>query len=233
MKRMLHGIVLATMCSSFLHCASKKQVIIDAPREIVLTVPPVDPYPIKTTISGVVRNENGDILPNATVQLNQQQSVTADAAGKFSIETEVASAGTIANLYIQYDGMVPAVRSYHAVMHNAFYDITMHPPYECCIKKECFEIPFTSFEYDQVSTGLNNELTSLLIPLADSLKAYPRCALRFIAYAKGNKPGSRAEERLRQIQLFFSEKGITESRIIPIKVETKMSDVIEVEVIKD
>lgn len=233
MKRMLYGIVVATMCGSFLHCASKKEVVIDKPPITELMFSPIDPYPLKTTISGIVRNENGDVLPNAVIQLNQQQTVVADATGKFSIKTEVASAGAIANLYIHYEGMVPAVRSYHAFMQNAFYDITMHPPYECCIKKECFDLPFTSFAYDNISTGLNNELTTLLTSLADSLKAYPRCALRFIAYGKGNKPGSRAEERLRQIQLFFTEKGITESRIIPIKVETKMSDIIEVEVIKD
>src|SRR5262245_19038183 len=126
MKRMLYGIAMVAVCGSFMHCASKKQVIVEEPTTI--TVATVNPYPLKTTISGVVKNENGDVLPNATVQLNDKQLVNTDASGKFSIETEVASEGATANLYIQYSGMVPSVRSYHAAMQNAFYNITMHPP---------------------------------------------------------------------------------------------------------
>lgn len=228
---MLYGIALMAVCGSFLHCATKKPAVTDPP--ITTNTVAVNPYPLKTTITGVVKNEQGDMLDNATVQLNYGQVVKTDASGKFAIETEIASPSSTANLYIQYSGMVPAVRSYHAYMQNAFYEVVMKPPYECCIKTDCFELPFAQLAYDPANTSLNDAQAGLLAPLADSLKAYPRCMLRFVAYGKGNKPGSRAEERLRQIQLSFTEKGITESRIIAIKVETKMSDVIEVAVMKD
>ena len=226
----MYGIVLATMCTGFLRCAEKRGVVICLPPEEVL--PPPNPYPMKATISGVVKNEDGQQLPNATVKINETQTVQTDGEGKFSMETVLNNAGSTAALYISYSGLVTAVRSYHANMQNAVYDVTLHPPITCCIKNECFISPVNTIEYSNYSTNINEELENILMPLVDSLKQHPFCSLRFTAYGKGNKPGSRADERLRQIGEFFSGKGISESRIISIKQETKMTEFIDVEVLR-
>jgi hypothetical protein len=149
------------------------------------------------------------------------------------VETEVTSAGATAVVYVSYNGLVTAVRSYHAAMGNAFYDITMHPPIECCIKNECFASPVTTILFARNATGLDEQLSATLLPLVALLKEHPLCDLQFTAYGIGKKPGAKAVERLRQIQLFFAGKGITEKRIITVLRETGLSDNVDVEVMRN
>jgi hypothetical protein len=230
-KACIYCIVLATMCGGLIRCSAKKLTITEPATESTLTAPP-NPYPLKTNITGVVKNETGETLANAQVRLNNGQTVQINALGQFTIETILPDAGATASLFISHPGLVTSVRSYHANMQQAQYDITMHPPVECCIKNDCFISPASNVVYRNYRTDIDEELAGILAPLVDSLREHPFCSLRFTAYGKGVKPGNRADERLRQIGEYFAGKGISENRIITLKRETKLLEVIDVEVVR-
>jgi hypothetical protein len=231
-KVCIYCIALVVMCGSFLRCATTKTTVIETPTEVTPAITP-NPYPLKMVITGIVKNETGNLLKNAMVKLNNGQTAETNNEGNFSIETEVADAGATAVMYISYSGLVTAVRSYHAAMGNAFYDVSMHPPIECCIKNECFASPVTTVFYVNGVTQIDNRLSTMLLPLVDLLKEHPLCNLQFTAYGIGKKPGAKAEERLKQIQLFFAGKGIAEKRIITVLRETEISDIVEVKVVRE
>lgn len=184
-------------------------------------------------ITGMVKDKDGNPLEHADISMNGKMLTQTDAAGRFSFEADIPNVAYTFTLFFSYDGLVTAVRSYHAAMQNTFFDVTLFPPTECCIRTDCFISPVTAIEYRTKGTEVTEEMSGLLLPLVDSLKEHPFCNLRFTAYAIGEKPGSRAAERLRLIQEFFASHGITEKRIIQTQNNSKVSDSIDVEAVKE
>lgn len=223
-------IVPLTVCLGFIGCSSIKTTTCVVPE----TVPtPVNPFPQTVTITGVVKNENGNPLNNASVQINNGQLVQTNESGIFSTNFTVESAGATTTLYAAYPELVTAVRSYHAHMGNVHYDIILRPPVVCCINTECFVSPINEIEYTASETRLNEIQTAQLLSLADSLKEHPLCSVQFTAYGKSRLLSHLANERLLHMRTFLADKGITEQRVVLVRKEGKQNNVVEVDIVRN
>ncbi len=92
--------------------------------------------PEEVTINGHIKDEEGNPLANATIKSDYGGELLTDSNGVFSFKLQKERV-TQQNIYASYEGLVTGVRSYHPVMGNTTYDITLYKPKGCCcaIKK--------------------------------------------------------------------------------------------------
>ncbi len=222
-------IVTIAVCPGLFGCTSVRTTTTCIVPETTI---PVNPFPQTMQITGVVKNEAGAPLNNASVQLNNGQTVQTNSSGAFSISTVAEHAGATATLYIAYPELVKAVRSYHAHMGHAHYEIVLHPPTVCCINTECFVAPVNTIEYHSAEYRLNEQQTEWLTDLADSLKEHPLCSVQFTAYGKSRLLSNLADERLQYMRTFLVGKGITEQRVVLVRKEGKQNNVVEMDIVR-
>ena len=182
--------------------------------------------PEEVAVTGTVKNELGVPLVNAKVKTLFNGDYFTDNNGAFSF-TLKKDAITTQSIFVSYDSLVSAVRSYHPVMANAFYNVILYKPVKCC-RKFCEGIILNStilyFKQDDVS--LSDEIKKQLDEVSKQLKECPKLKLHVTAHAALRKTLQRfAELRLEAIKKYLIEQdGISIDRIKTEKTTDKINN---------
>ena len=171
--------------------------------------------PEEVTITGFVKDENGNPLSNAKIKTASGVNSSTDEKGGFSfkmLHEEVAPQ----SIFFSYDSLLTAVRSYHPVMTDAVYDVTLNKPKNCCItiiKSPCIKPVAVYFKEEK--SDLLKETKAELDNIAEELKDKPTVTLQIVANTSNRKSLQKlADKRLAAILNYLIEqKGISADRL--------------------
>lgn len=178
--------------------------------------------PADTIISGIVKDINGKPIGNAKITSAITGDVYTNSDGLFSITLSTEKIVPQSFIF-RYDTLMPVVRSYHPVMENAIYEITLEPK-KCCLRELWMGIMCTHTKEPQ-SSSINFETNiarlsvknkSTLKEVAAKLKDNPELTVIITAYPAPTDPKQRvADKRLLSVQEYLTEQmGISSDRII-------------------
>lgn len=182
--------------------------------------------PEEVTVTGSVKNELGTPLVNAKVKTLFNGDLFTDNNGGFSFTLKKEEI-TSQSIFVSYDSLVTAVRSYHPVMANAFYNITLYKPVKCCGIKPCEGVikQNATLVFKKDDVRLSDEMKKQLDNLSTQLKQCPTLSFRLTAHTDLRKTWQRfAELRLDAISKYLMEQdNISIDRIKTGKVIDKVS----------
>ncbi|UAY52482.1 hypothetical protein [Ferruginibacter albus] len=192
-------------------------------QDIVITSPDIK-FPEEVTITGLVKNEAGTPLANATVKTVFGDAYFTDGNGQFSFSLKKEKV-IPQSIFISYDSLVTEVRSYHPVMANTDYMITLYKPVQCCCPQHhCDEIKHASLKmyFEENSIVLSEQTKKQLDSISGMAKECPSTIIRLTVYADYKKTLQRlADERLDALKKYLIEQdGISIDRINPGKTTT-------------
>ena len=125
----------------------------------IVVVAPEIKIPEEVIINGIVKDETGNPLANAKVKSDFGEELLTDNNGAFSFTLKKERVAA-QNIYVGYESLVTAVRSYHPSMENTTYDITLYKPVVCCNIKKCEGVAFNTFSiYFKTNSNDLNEAT--------------------------------------------------------------------------
>ena len=184
--------------------------------DIIVNSPEIK-FPEEVAITGSVKNEDGMPLANAKVRTIFNQDYFTDSNGIFSFALDKEEV-TSQSIFVSYDGLVTAVRSYHPVMANTDYNIILHKPAGCCIiTKHCSgtDMDPTSVYFENNSTSLSDETKKQLEIIAGRMKECPMVTVLLTAHPAYRKSLQKfADMRLDMIKEYLIEQdGISINRI--------------------
>jgi hypothetical protein len=185
--------------------------------DIIVNSPEIK-FPEEVTITGSVKNEDGMPLSNAKVRTIFNEEYFTDSNGVFSFTLEKEEV-TPQSIFVSYNGLMTAVRSYHPVMANTDYNIILHKPAECCcvITNHCIgaDMDPATVYFKNNSVALSGETKKQLDVIAGRLKECPAVIVLLTAHPSYRKSIQKfADLRLDAIKEYFIEQdGISTDRI--------------------
>lgn len=182
----------------------------------IVVVAPEIKIPEEVIINGIVKDETGKPLANAKVKSDFGEELLTDNNGAFSFTLKKERVAA-QNIYVGYENLVTAVRSYHPSMVNTTYDITLYKPAVCCNIKKCEGVTFNaiSIYFNSNSNDLNEVTKKQLDSIANSLKECPTANIRLTLYTGTRKSMQKfTATQLNAIKNYLIEQnGITGNRI--------------------
>ena len=185
--------------------------------DIIVNSPEIK-FPEEVAITGTVKNEDGMPLANAKVTTIFNQDYFTDSNGVFSFTLEKEEV-TPQSIFVSYNGLVTAVRSYHPVMANTDYNIILHKAAECCcvITNHCIgaDMNPSTVYFENNSVVLSGETKKQLDIIADRMKECPTVIVFLTAHPSYKKSLQKfAGLRLDAIKEYLIEQdGISIDRI--------------------
>lgn len=182
----------------------------------IKVIAPEIKIPDEVIINGIVKDETGIPLINAKVKADFGEELLTDNNGAFSFTLKKERVAA-QNIYVGYESLVTAVRSYHPSMANTTYDITLYKPAVCCNIKKCEGVAFKAFSiYLNTNNNELNEVTKKqLDSISNSLKECPTTNIRLTLHSGSRKSSqTSALSQLNAIKKYLIEQnGITANRI--------------------
>jgi hypothetical protein len=183
----------------------------------------------KITISGTVKDYQGNPLENAEIIIGEQLMGKTDKEGKFQFEFEITDPSKPYTLFISYPDLVTVVRNYHPAMQSTSYDVVLKKPAQDMgfvtmgvpLLAEIlppFEIGFSK-EEKNLSSVAKEELERL----AQKMRANPESYVKMTGFADSNKEKAILKARQKAISNFLvDQEGISADRI-KFKIEPKIN----------
>jgi hypothetical protein len=169
----------------------------------------------KVTISGSVKDENGQPLKDAEVVFDQKIVVKTNEEGKFQFEFEVDDPSKFYLLQISYPGLIRTARNYYPAMQSASFNVVLEKFHYSSytsgwanITTEDFQPAYINFAKGekQLTTDSKTELADL----AYRMRNRPEVSVKIVAYATSANEIALAKKRQEAIKKhMIDQEGIS------------------------
>lgn len=188
----------------------------------------------KVTISGSVKDADGDELEDAEILFDQKLITKTGKDGKFQFEFEIEDVSKFHLLQISYPGMVTIVRNYHPAMESTSFNVVLEKPgVSYCHTMGIPAIPFLGayVNFGKGKSQLTTESKTDLSELATKMRSNPDVSVSVTAYAGSAAEIALAKNRQTAIKNYLVEQeGISPDRFkMKLKAKTaEMQNIIEI-----
>jgi outer membrane protein OmpA-like peptidoglycan-associated protein len=187
----------------------------------------ISPYAKKTTIpapdekiiiSGTVRNEEGTVLENVEIRLNNIEVSRTDKKGHYSFEFKIDPKAKSYILSAVFPGLTNVVRNYHPAMLSTTYDFVLEDPKQVDWKTmgviATYNFDTATFCFKKNATEITNEMASVLSDVATRMRNRPDVNVKIVAYTR-NSPEQPTGKKRQDIikRVLVEEHGISEERL--------------------
>jgi hypothetical protein len=165
----------------------------------------------KATISGFVKDAQGNPLAEAEIFFEETLVTKSDAQGKFEFEKSFSGYPKTRTLLIKHPSMNDVIRTYHPTMMSTTYDIAMKSIEACCRPT-----PFKTIEmqFSSKKIMLDDSMKIQLESLASTLRQNPNVYIELTGYGDNGIENTLAKYRQEAISSYLiDEEGISIERI--------------------